>query len=303
MTKEIVIATRQSQLALWQANFIKQQLQAQHPALHITLRPMVSQGDRDSLRGDTTPIQANKTSFVKQLQTALLQHEADVAVHSLKDMSVYPVRGLKVVAVTERAQAADAFVSEQYNSLSSLPQGAIVGTSSPRRHSQLMAYRKDLQIKPCRGNLNTRLMKLKNGQFDAILLAAAGLVRLDLASRIKETLATNLFVPAIGQGVLALECRTEDLATQQLIVPLNHKPTQQCVLAEQTVNRILGGDCATPLGVYAEIHNDLLTLHAYVGDLQGLHLRATVSGSVSQAEALGEQMAAQLLTQGAKKFL
>jgi hydroxymethylbilane synthase len=292
------LATRQSPLALWQANYVKQLLLHYHPALHIELVGMTTAGDK---RTDVELTQlGGKSLFVKELQTALLENTADIAVHSIKDMSVNPCPGLTLAAVCQREDARDAFVSSQFDSWQDLPAGAVVGTTSPRRQCQLLALRADVHVKTLRGNVGTRLGKLDQGEFDAILLACAGLKRLGLSERITQYLHPAEFVPAIGQGALGIECRADDRVTQQWLAKLNDWETQCCVTAERAVNFRLGGDCYTPIGAHAQIHTGELHLHAIIGAIDGTKLlSAKLSGNIADAEKIGIAVAEMLLAQGA----
>ena len=295
------LVTRKSPLAWQQATLVKQQLQMHQPDMQIELVGLVTAGDK---RTDVQLTQlGGKSLFVKELQTALLENQADFAVHSVKDMSVTQVADLTLTAVCKREDPRDAFVSARFSHWQNLPKGAEVGTASPRRQSQLLALRPDLSIKLLRGNVGSRLTKLDNSEFDAIILAAAGLKRLEFTHRITQYLEPEEFIPAIGQGALGIECRTGDSKLQTLLAPLNDWSTHQCVIAERAVNFKLGGDCYTPVGAFATIDGSQLTLHAMVGSLDGsLLLKTTVSGPATDAERLGTQAAEQLLTRGAKKL-
>lgn len=300
------IATRKSPMALWQAKFIKTKLQTAYPHLEIQFVEIITQGDKDL----ETPLVniGGKSLFVKELQQALLKGAADIAVHCIKDMSVIDCPGLTLTTIIERENPQDAFVSNHYNSLSELPINAVIGSSSPRRQSQLLSLRKDLCIKPLRGNVGTRLAKLDNGDYDAVVLAAAGLQRLGAENRIKMNFDTTQFIPGIGQGALGIECRENDDAIISMVAFLNHPPSQVCVHAERAVNRRLGGDCYTPIAAYANIienrSSPMLHLIAMVGSLDGQTiLRAQVTGNITQAEMLGTQCAEELLAQGAKRLI
>jgi hydroxymethylbilane synthase len=293
------LATRKSPLALWQANAVKQQLQTHHPDLRIDLVELLTSGDKNT---QTALNQVGgKSLFVKELQTALLENTADIAVHSVKDMSVAPTPGLILAAICQREDPRDALVARRAPGWRELPVGAVVGTASPRRQCQLLAHRPDLLIQPLRGNVGTRLAKLDNGDFDAIILACAGLKRLGLGARITQYLAPAEFLPAIGQGALGIECRADDFATQSLVQCLDDWATHQCVKAERAVNFRLGGDCYTPIGAYAQTDGQRLTMQAMIGALDGRTLlKATESGALTDAERIGEQLAEQLLSQGAE---
>ncbi len=302
MVKTLRIATRKSPMALWQAHFIKANIQRIYPDLSIQLIELVTQGDKDL---STALVNlGGKSLFVKELQQALLNDQADIAVHCIKDMSVHAVPGLKLAAVCQRSDPRDALISHQKITLRELPHGAVVGTASPRRQSLLLAMRPDLTIKLLRGNVNTRLQKLDAKNYDAIVLAAAGLERLSLAQRIHERFDPNTFIPAIGQGALGIECRANDTATLQKIAFLHHSPTAACIDAERAVNQTLGGDCHTPIGAYAQINDGELRLKAVVGSMDGKTLlRAEANRQIEQAAELGIAVAEELIAQGAKKLL
>ncbi len=296
------IATRQSPLALWQAEFIRARLQALDPDLRVELVTFVTQGDKIL----DTPLAkiGGKGLFVKELERALLDGEADLAVHSLKDVPMTLPEGLILPVICEREDPRDAFVSNQYAALAELPVGAVVGTSSLRRRCQLLAARPDLVVHDLRGNVGTRLSRLDAGQYDAIILASAGLHRLGLGARIRELLPVGLSLPAVGQGALALECRAGDLTTLARIEALRHTPTQQCVTAERAMNHALMGGCQVPIAGYATLQDGVLTLEGRVGAIDGSQLlRASATAPADQAEALGLAVAQQLRAQGAEALL
>ena len=296
------IATRKSALALWQANFVKAELEAAHPGLQVELVPMSTQGDKIL----DTPLAkiGGKGLFVKELETAMLEGRADIAVHSMKDVPVDFPEGLMLHTICQREDPRDAFVSNTYQQLADLPQGAVVGTSSLRRQCQIKAMRPDLQIKDLRGNVNTRLAKLDAGDFDAIILASAGLIRLGFEARIASFLAVDTSLPANGQGAVGIECRSDDLAVQQLLAPLEHQETRICVLAERAMNRKLQGGCQVPIGAFAVLQHNELWLRGLVGQLDGSEiLRSEIKGEATQAEELGTQLAEQLLALGADRIL
>ncbi len=296
------IATRKSALALWQANFVKAELEAAHPGLQVELVPMSTQGDKIL----DTPLAkiGGKGLFVKELETAMLEGHADIAVHSMKDVPVDFPEGLMLHTICRREDPRDAFVSNHYQQLADLPQGAVVGTSSLRRQCQIKAMRPDLQIKDLRGNVNTRLAKLDAGEFDAIILASAGLIRLGFEARIASFLEVGISLPANGQGAVGIECRSDDLVMQQLLAPLEHKETRICVLAERAMNRKLQGGCQVPIGAFAILQQNELWLRGLVGQLDGSEiLRSEIKGQASQAEQLGTQLAEQLLALGADRIL
>lgn len=296
------IATRKSALALWQANFVKAELEAAHPGLQVELVPMSTQGDKIL----DTPLAkiGGKGLFVKELETAMLEGRADIAVHSMKDVPVDFPEGLMLHTICQREDPRDAFVSNIYQQLADLPQGAVVGTSSLRRQCQIKAMRPDLQIKDLRGNVNTRLAKLDAGDFDAIILASAGLIRLGFEARIASFLEVGTSLPANGQGAVGIECRSDDLVIQQLLAPLEHKETRICVLAERAMNRKLQGGCQVPIGAFAVLQQNELWLRGLVGQLDGSEiLRSEIKGEATQAEQLGTQLAEQLLALGADRIL
>lgn len=296
------IATRQSPLALWQAEHIKARLQALHPGLTVELVKFVTQGDKIL----DTPLAkiGGKGLFVKELENALLDGRADLAVHSMKDVPMDLPDNLTLAVICERENPFDAFVSNQYLTLDDLPQGARLGTSSLRRKSQIQAYRPDLTIIDLRGNVGTRLGKLDDGEYDAIILAAAGLKRLQLESRIKQILPADLSLPAVGQGALGLECRSNDQAVLTLIAPLSDPATNICIRAERAFNRTLQGGCQVPIAGFAVLENNQLTMQGRVGSPDGQQLlKAEISGAPEQAEQLGQQLAQRLLEQGAGELL
>ncbi|HJS13624.1 MAG TPA: hydroxymethylbilane synthase [Rheinheimera sp.] len=296
------IATRKSALALWQANFVKAELEAAHPGLQVELVPMSTQGDKIL----DTPLAkiGGKGLFVKELETAMLEGRADIAVHSMKDVPVDFPEGLMLHTICQREDPRDAFVSNSYQQLADLPQGAVVGTSSLRRQCQIKAMRPDLQIKDLRGNVNTRLAKLDAGEFDAIILASAGLIRLGFETRIASFLEVGTSLPANGQGAVGIECRSDDLVVQQLLAPLEHQETRICVLAERAMNRKLQGGCQVPIGAFAVLQQNELWLRGLVGQLDGSEiLRSEIKGEATQAEQLGTQLAEQLLALGADRIL
>ena len=301
-SKTLKIATRQSPLALWQANFVKDRLEQLHSHLTVELVPMVTKGDV-ILDSPLAKI-GGKGLFVKELEHALLEKRADIAVHSMKDVPMSFPEGLGLYVICKREDPRDAFVSNTYCTLSDLPQGAIVGTSSLRRQCQLKQLRPDLDIRSLRGNVGTRLSKLDAGEYDAIILASAGLIRLGLAKRISSFIETEQSLPAAGQGAVGIECRTDDAEVQALLAPLADAETTACVLAERAMNTRLQGGCQVPIGGYAVLQDDEIYLRALVGDVDGsLILRAEGKSTVENAEELGRILAEQLLAQGADKIL
>ena len=302
LEKTLKIATRQSPLALWQANYVKNRLQQLYPDLTIELVPMVTKGDV-ILDSPLAKI-GGKGLFVKELENALLNKEADIAVHSMKDVPMQFPEGLELAVICQREDPRDAFVSHSYRTFAELPQGAVVGTSSLRRQCQLKALRPDLDIRSLRGNVGTRLSKLDNGDYDAIILASAGLIRLGLADRIASFIDVEQSLPAAGQGAVGIECRTDDAQVQALLAPLADAETTYCVLAERAMNNHLQGGCQVPIGGYAVLQQGQLYLRALVGDIDGSRIiRAEGKSAVENAEVLGVQIAEQLLAQGADKIL
>lgn len=296
------IATRKSPLALWQAEHIRHRLEALHPHLRVELVPMSTRGDKIL----DTPLAkvGGKGLFVKELETALLEDRADLAVHSMKDVPVAFPDGLGLTVICAGEDPRDAFVSPRFARLDELPHGAIVGTSSLRRQCQLRARRPDLQVRDLRGNVNTRLAKLDAGEYDAILLAAAGLQRLGMAERIRQALPVDVSLPANGQGVLAIESRLADHQTLALLAPLDDVDSRDRVLAERAMNRALQGGCQVPIGAHAVLDGDQLWLRGLVGSPDGSELlQDEIRGPRQQAEALGETLARRLLAAGADRIL
>ncbi|MCP1482042.1 hydroxymethylbilane synthase [Pseudomonas chlororaphis] len=301
-SREIRIATRKSALALWQAEYVKARLEAAHPGLIVTLVPMVSRGDK-LLDSPLSKI-GGKGLFVKELETALLENEADIAVHSMKDVPMDFPEGLGLFCICEREDPRDAFVSNTYSSLDDLPVGSVVGTSSLRRQAQLLARRPDLQIRFLRGNVNTRLAKLDAGEYDAIILAAAGLIRLGFEDRISSSISVDDSLPAGGQGAVGIECRTADREIHKLLAPLHHVDTADRVTAERALNKHLNGGCQVPIACYAVLEGDQLWLRGLVGEPSGgVLLSAEARAPRSAAAALGVQVAEDLLAQGADDIL
>ncbi len=296
------IATRQSPLALWQANYVKDRLIQLYPALSVELVPMVTKGDVIL----DTPLAkiGGKGLFVKELETALLNGEADIAVHSMKDVPMQFPQGLGLSIICPREDPRDAFVSNKYRTLNELPQGAVVGTSSLRRQCQLKQLRPDLDIRSLRGNVGTRLSKLDQEDYDAVILASAGLIRLGLRERIASFIEPEISLPAAGQGAVGIECRVDDQEVHQLLAPLADATTTACVLAERAMNNRLQGGCQVPIGGYAVLRNNEIHLRALVGALDGSAIiRAEGKSAVENGEELGVQIAEQLLRQGADKIL
>ncbi|MBB1329927.1 hydroxymethylbilane synthase [Pseudoalteromonas sp. SR43-7] len=301
-TKLVRIATRKSALALWQAEFVKAELERFHADVRVELVPMSTQGD---IILDTPLAKiGGKGLFVKELEQAMLDGRADIAVHSMKDVPVEFPQGLALHTICEREDPRDAFVSNNFANLSELPQGAIVGTSSLRRQCQIKALRPDLDIRDLRGNVNTRLGKLDDGQYDAIILAAAGLIRLEMESRIADYIEPEVSLPANGQGAVGIECRIDDEVTKALLAPLEHTQTRIRVNAERSMNRYLEGGCQVPIGAYALVDGEQVHLRGLVGAVDGSEiLRDEVTGHVNDAEKIGIELAKKLLAQGADKIL
>lgn len=302
MPRTLRIATRQSLLALWQAEYVKARLESLHSDLRVELVTMVTKGDKIL----DTPLAkiGGKGLFVKELETAMLEGRADIAVHSMKDVPMEFPKGLGLAVICERENPTDAFVSNRFEHLDQLPVGAIVGTSSLRREVQLRERRPDLQIKSLRGNVQTRLNKLDAGEYDAIILASAGLIRLQLEERIRYRIPAEVSLPAGGQGAVGIECRIDDEVTLALLAPLNDEATATRVLAERSLNRRLEGGCQVPIGCYAELEGDQLWLRGLVGRPDGTKvLRDEIRGPAKSAESLGVELAERLLSAGADTIL
>lgn len=303
MSEQIIrIATRHSPLAMWQANFVKAELLKYHPHLIVELLPMKTKGDKIL----DTPLAkvGGKGLFVKELEVAMLEGRADIAVHSMKDVPVDFPQGLGLSVICKREDPRDAFVSNQYQSIEQLPQGAVVGTSSLRRQCQIRALRPDLKIKDLRGNVNTRLAKLDDGLYDGIILAAAGLLRLQMSKRIASYIEPEISLPAVGQGAVGIECRLDDQQTIALLKPLEDAETRVRVTAERAMNLALQGGCQVPIGSFALLQGDQLFLRGLVGSVDGKEIiRKEITGHQDQAELLGLTVAKQLLASGAKEIL
>lgn len=300
--RRIVIATRESALAMWQAHEVQKLLAHAHPQVEVLIRGMTTEGDR-KVDSSLAKI-GGKGLFVKELEEAIARGDADIAVHSMKDVPMDLLAGHVIAATLERADPRDAFVSNAYSDILSLPQGARVGTSSLRRESQIRAARPDLAIQPLRGNVPTRLRKLDDGEYDAILLAAAGLKRLSLADRITALLPTETSLPAAGQGAIGIECRADRDELLRLVAALNHPATALAVRAERAVARALAGSCTVPLAAFGEVTGDSMRLRGYVGSPDGTRTaRGLVEGAVSEPEALGVSLANRLREAGAAEIL
>ena len=300
--KKIRIATRKSALALWQAEYVKAELERHHDGIDVELVPMSSRGDK--ILDVPLAKVGGKGLFVKELEQAMLEGRADIAVHSMKDVPMEFPEGLGLGVICEREDPRDAFVSNTYQSLDELPKGAVVGTSSLRRQSQVLAARPDLEIAFLRGNVNTRLAKLDAGEFDAIILAAAGLKRLKFDDRIASFLSPDLILPAGGQGAVGIEYRIDDAETASLIQALHHDDTAVRVKAERAMNKRLEGGCQVPIGCFAELDGDTLTLRGLVADPEGNEIISDVTtGQSADAERLGTALAETLLAAGAGRIL
>lgn len=300
--RTLKIATRKSPLAMWQANFVKDRLEALYPELQVELVPMSTQGDKIL----DTPLAkvGGKGLFVKELETAMLEGRADIAVHSMKDVPVEFPEGLGLHTICEREDPRDAFVSNRFTAIDELPQGAVVGTSSLRRQCQLRAARPDLVIRDLRGNVNTRLAKLDAGEYDAIILAAAGLKRLEMAHRITAFIEPEQSLPANGQGAVGIECRLDDHELHALLAPLEHPETRIRVLTERAMNRALQGGCQVPIGAYALVQGEEVWLRGLVGSPDGSRvIRDEIRGPLADGEALGHTLAQRLLADGADVIL
>jgi len=298
----IRIATRKSPLAMWQAEFVKAELERCHPQLSVELVPMVSKGDK--ILDVPLAKVGGKGLFVKELETALLNKDADIAVHSMKDVPMEFPEGLGLSCICEREDPRDAWVSAKYENLDALPAKGVIGTSSMRRQSQILNLRDDVSIDFLRGNVNTRLAKLDAGNYDAIVLAAAGLKRLGMEERIASYLSPEESLPAAGQGAVGIETRVNDARVHKLLEPLHHQQTAECVEAERAVNKALEGGCQVPIGAYAIHRNGGLWLRGLVADPDnGNTIYKELSGTVDDRDVLGKDVAKQLLEAGADKIL
>jgi hydroxymethylbilane synthase len=301
-TAQLLIASRKSPLALWQAEHVRSRLLEVHPALQIELVSMSTRGDQ-VLDSPLARI-GGKGLFVKELEQGMLEGRADIAVHSMKDVPAEFPQGLGIAAILEREDPRDAFVSNQYESLEALPEGARVGTSSLRRQCQLRDRRPDLDLRDLRGNVGTRLAKLDHGDYDAIVLACAGLKRLGLETRITRALPPEQMLPAIAQGVIGIECRLEDERIRALLEPLNHPATQLRTLAERSLNATLAGGCQAPVAGYSVLEDGMIELRGLVGWPDGREIiHGKVRGPAGDAESLGRGLAEGLLSRGARAIL
>jgi hydroxymethylbilane synthase len=302
MLKKIRIGTRKSPLALWQAYYVRDAISRFHPDIQVDLVEIVSAGDKHL----ETPLAkiGGKGLFLKELETALLEDEVDIAVHSMKDVTVHLPVGLHIPVICEREDPRDAFVSNQYSALSELPDGAKVGTCSLRRKSQIAAKYPRLQLLDLRGNVNTRLARLDNGDFDAIILAAAGLLRLEFGARIAAFIDPEEMLPAVGQGAVGIECREGDIEVENIIAPLHHEPTAIRVRAERAANEKLGGGCHVPVAAHAILSGDEINFRALVASVDGeTVLQCEYTAPLDQAQQLGERAAQTLIEQGADGIL
>ncbi len=296
------IVSRESPLAMWQAQFVRARLQETHPGLEVGISTVKTLADRFLHKALSE--MGGKGVFVKELEQALLNHEADLAVHSMKDVTVDMPAGLTLAAIMEREDARDVFISNRFPSPEEMPAGGRIGTSSLRRQCQLNAAYPKLALRDIRGNVDSRLQKLDNGEYDALVLAAAGIKRLGREHRISAYLDVADMLPAIGQGALGIEIRENDARVEQLVQPLNHRPTQTCVDAERALSRKLYGGCHLPLAGYAQISGETLSMTALVGSPDGSRIvKDRISGAASHAEQLGYDLAEGLLRQGADKIL
>ena len=299
---KLVIASRESALAMWQALHIQARLRALYPNCDVQILGMTTTGDQ-ILDSPLSRI-GGKGLFVKELEMALADGSADLAVHSMKDVPMNLPEGFAMAATGEREDPRDAFVSNNFNALEDLPHGGIVGTSSLRRQSQIQARFPNLKIESLRGNVQTRLRKLDEGQYAAIILAAAGLIRLDLGDRIRQFISPVLSIPAVGQGALGIEINASRTDLIDILAPLNHIDTQLCVEAERGFSRALAGSCTVPLGAYAVRNGNNINMTGFVASVDGKQiLREKASGSIDAAEAIGKTLAAKLVARGADKIL
>ncbi len=303
MRNKITIATRKSALALWQAEYVARRLRQQYPEMVVELLPVSTKGD-EILQMPLAEI-GGKGLFIKELEYLLLEGRADLAVHSLKDVPAELPEPFRLAAVTEREDPRDAFVSLQYDSVDALPAGAVVGTSSLRRQSQLLHRRPDLSVRSLRGNVQTRLRKLDDGQYDAVILAAAGLVRLGMASRIRSYLSTDESIPAAGQGVMAVEIRKEDHELAGLLAFLHDEKVAASIQAERAFLGKVGGDCKVPAGAFAEVSAvGTMAVHAFISSPDGRRFyRTACRGKASEAASLGKSAAETLLAEGGREVL
>jgi hydroxymethylbilane synthase len=302
MPDQIRIATRKSKLALWQAEHVAERLRRAHPDLHVELVPMTTKGDQ--IQDRSLAAIGGKGLFIKELEVAMEEGRADIAVHSMKDVPAEMPAGMTLGALLERADTRDALISNHHPTVEALPQRARVGTSSLRRQAQLLARRPDLLIEPLRGNVDTRLRKLDEGEMQAIVLASAGLIRLGWEARITERVPASICLPAVGQGAIGIECREGDAATLRRLSVLEHSPTRVAVTAERALSRRLGGSCQSPIAALAQLEQGMLELTGMVAEPDGSKIwRDSVRGAPGDAERLGTQLAERLLAAGAAALL
>jgi hydroxymethylbilane synthase len=300
--QKLVIASRESLLAMWQAKHIQGRLRALYPDCDVQILGMTTTGDQ--ILDKPLANIGGKGLFIKELENALLDGRADIAVHSMKDVPMNMPEGFALVATCDRENPLDAFVSNDYDSLAALPNGSVVGTSSLRRQSQIQARFPHLKIESLRGNVQTRLRKLDEGQYAAIILAAAGLIRLELGERIRSYISAEDSIPAVGQGALGIEIKADRTDLIDILAPLNHQDTAQCVEAERGFSRTLAGSCTVPLGAHATKKDDTITLIGFVASIDGKKmLRDSISGDTNDAENIGKALATKLISLGANKIL
>ena len=302
MRKQIRIGTRQSALALWQAEWVKSELEKKYPGVTVTLTKIKTTGDK--ILDVPLAKVGGKGLFVKEIEEAMLANEIDIAVHSMKDVPTFFPDGLHLSCITKREDARDALLTRNKVAFKDLPQGANVGTSSLRRQAQLMSVRPDFVIHQLRGNVDTRIRKLKEGQYDAIILAAAGVNRLGLAENVSEYLSTEISLPAIGQGALGIECRIDDRELNDMISFFNHADSRTCVMGERALLRRLEGGCQVPIACYGQVIEGKLKLIGLVGSVDGKRIvKDSIEGEPEKAEKLGVTLAEKLLSHGADVIL
>jgi hydroxymethylbilane synthase len=300
--KTLRIISRESPLAMWQAHYVRDQLQIIEPGLDIEIIGITTQADR--FLQQSLSSMGGKGAFVKELEQALIDKQADIAVHSMKDVPIELPDGLAISAILRRENVSDALVSTRYQKLEDMPNGVKIGTSSLRRCSQLKQYRPDFDIKEIRGNVGTRMKKLEQGEFDALILASAGLIRLGLDQHIAEMISHEIILPAVGQGALGIETRVDDELVCDLLAKIEHRDTRICVEAERAVSGTLNGGCHAPIAAYADINQEEIYLQAMVGQVDGkIILKKSVNGMKEDALQLGQQLAEQLIALGADKIL
>ncbi len=302
LKKEVILGTRDSQLAVWQTKWVLKQLEKLNPEINFSIKYIKTQGDK-ILDVALSKI-GDKGLFTKELEVALLKGEIDLAVHSMKDLPTKLPTGLKIGCITERVDPRDVIISYHGYNLGTLPKGAKVGTSSLRRRAQLLNYRNDLQLEDIRGNINTRIRKMEEQNFDAIILAAAGVLRLGWQDKIIDYIPMQVSLPAVGQGALGIEIRENDAEIESLVQKIHHEPTAQGIYAERSLLAYLEGGCQIPIGAYGSVNDDMLTLEAMVASLDGKELiREKISGKVQDSEILGVELAKKLVELGADNIL